>query len=93
VPVPSVVGLDVNSATALLQTYGFQARVADERKDSTLPPDRIAEQSPSGRASKGQIVFLYLSSGNAPPAPPDNGQPGRPGHPGRPGIPSPTPPN
>ena len=84
VPLPSVVGLDVNSATALLQTFGFQVRVADERKDSPLPPDRVAEQSPSGRASKGQIVFLYLSSGKAPAPTPAPG-------PGRPGRPTPTP--
>jgi membrane peptidoglycan carboxypeptidase len=91
VPVPNVVGLDVNSATALLQGQGFQVKLSDERKDSTYPPDLIAEQSPKDRASKGQIIFLYQSSGKPPaPTPGTTATPGRPGN-GRPGIPIPTP--
>jgi len=76
VPVPSVVGLDPASAIALLAAHGFGARLSDERKDSKLPPDRIAEQSPSGRGSRGMTVILYLSSGKA-----KNAEPGQPGAP------------
>lgn len=94
VPVPSVVGLDANSATALLQGQGFQVRLATERKDSAYPPEIVAEQSPSGRASKGQIIFLYLSSGKPPEPSPGAGAPGVPTPPGGgrpPRIPIPTP--
>lgn len=92
VPVPPVVGLDVNAATALLQGAGFQVRVADEQKPSAYPGGTVAEQSPSNRASRGQIVYLYLSNGQPPPPSPGAGQPGQPGPPnppGRPGRPGP----
>jgi membrane peptidoglycan carboxypeptidase len=72
VPVPSVVGLDVGAATALLAASGFQAKVSDERKDSAVPAGNVAEQSPSGRAAPGMTITLYLSSGKpaAQPTPP-----------------------
>ena len=92
VAVPSVVGQDPATAIALLAASGFGARLAGERKESPLPPDRIAAQSPSGRAAPGQTIVLYLSSG--PPA----AQPGQPGEPGQPrppgrrrGLPLPIP--
>jgi membrane peptidoglycan carboxypeptidase len=66
VGVPSVVGLDPATATGILQASGFQVTIAPERKDSQVPAGLVAEQSPSGRGAPGQMVFLYLSSGNAP---------------------------
>jgi hypothetical protein len=86
VDVRSVVGLDVASATALLIGDGFQVRLATERKDGPVPANFVVEQSPSGRAARGQQITLYLSSGvNTPqanqPVPP--GQAGRPRPPGR----------
>ena len=66
VPVPSVVGQDIETATQILASDGFGIEMANERKDSALPPDRIAEQLPSGRALPGQKITVYLSSGNAP---------------------------
>jgi membrane peptidoglycan carboxypeptidase len=84
VPVPSVVGQDIDSATQILASYGFGIEVSSERKDAALPPDRIADQSPSGRALPGQRITVYLSSGK-PPQP--TGQPTGPG-----GVPIPGPP-
>jgi membrane peptidoglycan carboxypeptidase len=97
VPVPPVVGQDLGTATATLQSFGFQVSVSGERKDSPYPPNVVAEQSPSGRGVAGQVVTLYLSSGRAPaaapapapapgatagPAPPPVRRPGRPRRPG-----------
>ena len=84
IPVPQVVGQDVNSATAQLQVAGFQVRVAPEQKPSPYPAGSVAEQSPSSRASRGQIVYLYLSNGQPPPPTTGPGQPGQPTPPGRP---------
>jgi membrane peptidoglycan carboxypeptidase len=84
VPVPNVVGQDVRTATAVLQAAGFQVKVSGERKDSPLPPDRIAEQSPSSRGSPGQTVYLYLSSGRPQQGRPDPGDGGGGGGGGRP---------
>ncbi len=84
VPVPSVVGQDVNTATQILASFGFGIDVSSERRDAPLPPDRIADQSPSGRAMPGQRITVYLSSGK-PPEPT-----ARPTGPG--GIPIPGPP-
>jgi membrane peptidoglycan carboxypeptidase len=91
VPVPSVVGLDVGAATALLQLAGFQVRVSDERRDSAVPANLVAEQSPSGRGAPGMTVVLYLSSGKAPGGQPGEEKPRRPGG-GGPG-PVPVPPD
>jgi membrane peptidoglycan carboxypeptidase len=85
VDVRSVVGLDVASATALLIGDGFQVRVADERKDGPVPANFVAEQSPSGRAARGQQITLYLSSGVNTPQANQPGQPGQAGQPRPPG--------
>ncbi|HYT09991.1 MAG TPA: transglycosylase domain-containing protein [Mycobacteriales bacterium] len=86
VGVPSVVGLDPATATGILQASGFQVTIAPERKDSPVPAGLVAEQSPSGRGSRGQMIFLYLSSGKQPAAPGGSGAPGDHGRP-RPGPP------
>src|SRR5205823_9453454 len=87
VPVPSVVGQDVGTATQILAGLGFGITVAPDRKDSPLPPDRIADQSPSGRGLPGQKITVYLSTGNpkAGQPPPKPGPPGRRRGPGPPG--------
>ena len=85
VPVPTVTGMDVATASATLAAAGFGIDVAGERKDSPYPPDRIAEQSPSGRALPGQTVTVYLSTGKA-------GQPTAQPGPGPGPAPQPSPP-
>lgn len=72
----SVVGLDVAAATALLIGDGFQVQIAEERKDSNVPANFVAEQSPVGRAARGMRVTLYLSTGKGAAQP--GGQPGTP---------------
>jgi beta-lactam-binding protein with PASTA domain len=69
----------------VLQANGFQARVDPTKKDSAVPPGHVAEQSPSGRASRGQVVTLYLSTGKGAAVP-------IPGQPLPPGVTPPTPP-
>jgi membrane peptidoglycan carboxypeptidase len=85
VPVQSVVGLDPNSATGLLRAMGFQVRIAPEKKDSAVPAGNVAEQSPTGRAARGMVITLYLSTGKGAPV---AGQP----VPGQPVPPGPNPP-
>jgi membrane peptidoglycan carboxypeptidase len=90
VPVPQVVGLDVGAASALLAAHGFQVRVSDERKDSAIPANLVAEQSPSGRGARGMTVTLYLSTGKGAQPSPSPGR-GRGGGGGNP-VPIPIPP-
>ena len=80
VPVPSVIGMDLNAAKATLEGKGFQVEVGDP-VDSVVPKDHVADQSPQGLAEKNGVITLHLSTGKPPP-----GQPGQPGggH-GRPG--------
>jgi membrane peptidoglycan carboxypeptidase len=85
IPVPSVTGLDVGAATALLQGAGFQVKVSDERRDSQFPEGAVAEQSPKDRGAPGMTITLYLSNGKKP-----QSQPGRPGRGGG-GLPIPIP--
>ncbi|HEY6745989.1 MAG TPA: transglycosylase domain-containing protein [Mycobacteriales bacterium] len=80
VPVQSVVGMDPASATGVLQAGGFQVRIAPEQKDSTVPAGFVAAQSPSGRASRGMTITLYLSNGKGAPG---AGTPGLPLPPGQ----------
>jgi membrane peptidoglycan carboxypeptidase len=87
VPVQSVVGLDPNAAVALLQSSGFQARIAPEKKDSAVPAGSVAAQSPSGRAARGMTITLYLSTGKGAPG---AGTPGLPLPPGQ-TLPAPPP--
>ena len=93
VAVPSVIGLDPAAATGVLQASGFPVVIAGERRDSPYPANFVAEQSPINRATRGQTVYLYLSSGRPPAARPGPGQggglqPGQP-RPGRRGSPRP----
>jgi beta-lactam-binding protein with PASTA domain len=79
----------VATATQILAGLGFGIEVSSERKDSSLPPDRIADQSPSGRGVAGQKIIVYLSTGN-----PQAGPTTKPTPPGRrrgPGPPGPGP--
>jgi membrane peptidoglycan carboxypeptidase len=80
VPVQSVVGMDPAAATGLLQASGFQVRIAPEQRDSAVPAGSVAAQSPSGRASRGMTITLYLSTGKGAPG---AGTPGLPLPPGQ----------
>jgi membrane peptidoglycan carboxypeptidase len=75
VPVPQVVGLDLQGAKDKLAAAGFDLSVSNEKVDAPLPADRIAEQSPSGRAMQGSTIVVKFSSGKG--AKPGQGQPGR----------------
>jgi membrane peptidoglycan carboxypeptidase len=75
VPVPSVIGLDLNQAKDRLEGEGFNVDVADP-VDSTELKDHVAEQSPSGLGAKGGTIVLHLSTGKPPAGtPPVPGQP------------------
>jgi membrane peptidoglycan carboxypeptidase len=63
VGVPYVVGQSVDAATARLRQAGFSVTVAPEQVDSWVPAGSVAEQSPSGSASKGANITLRLSNG------------------------------
>jgi membrane peptidoglycan carboxypeptidase len=67
VPVPQVVGLDLKTAKDRLAAAGFDMQESHEKVDSPLPPDRIAEQSPNGRAMQGSTIVVKLSSGKGKP--------------------------
>jgi membrane peptidoglycan carboxypeptidase len=65
VPVPSVVGMDLNTAKATLADKGFQVEVGAPM-DSLQPKDHVADQSPKGFAEKNGIITLRLSTGTPP---------------------------
>lgn len=62
VPVPSVVGMDVGQATAVLAAQGFGIQVAGT-EDSQVPQNMISSQSPSNYAMPGDTVRVMLSTG------------------------------
>jgi beta-lactam-binding protein with PASTA domain len=62
-PVPSVVGVPVDRAQALIEQRGFEANV--ERRASLRPVDEVIEQDPGGgqKAKDGSTVTLTVSDG------------------------------
>jgi len=79
VPVPTVIGMDLNTAKATLEGLGFQVDVGGPI-DSAVPKDRVADQSPQGYAEKNGTITLRLSTGKAPagqPTPTPTRGPGR----------------
>ncbi|MFC8191732.1 penicillin-binding protein [Cellulomonas sp. NPDC057328] len=77
--VPSVVGLSEQDARDRLQRAGFRVSVSNEQVASSVPAGAVAEQSPSGSASRGATVTLRLSNGQPPAPDPSQVQPGFPG--------------
>jgi hypothetical protein len=71
VEIPSVYGLSASSASRILSKLGFNVLIADTTVPSSAPYGTVAYTSPSGEGVSGQVVYLYLSNGEAPP--PDNG--------------------
>ncbi len=61
VSVPSVIGLPFDQASAQLQQQGFA--VARTDVDSNQPKDTVVDQKPSGSASRGATITLFVSKG------------------------------
>ncbi|MGN8247479.1 transglycosylase domain-containing protein [Cellulomonas soli] len=77
VSVPSVLGMSVDSATSTLTGAGFKVSVSGEQVASSYAAGSVAEQSPSGTATRGASITLKLSNGQAPaPENPGQGFPG-----------------
>lgn len=66
--VPNVAGQPVEEAKTILTAAGFDAQVAPEPVDSTLPKDTVAETDPAGgsNATTGATITLKISSGKPP---------------------------
>lgn len=67
-PVPSVTGLDVTSASDVLEDAGFTIRVEAEPTYSSVPEGYIASQSPGGGSmqTSGQVITVTISQGPEP---------------------------
>jgi beta-lactam-binding protein with PASTA domain len=61
VPVPSVIGMPFDQASAALQNQGFA--VSRVNVESDQPADTVVDQSPSGSAQKGSTIKLSVSKG------------------------------
>ena len=59
VPIPSVVGMNVNDALSLIEASGFR-RGSIERRASDQPPDTVIEQSPRGSAKARSATSINL---------------------------------
>ncbi len=77
VNVPNVVGRTEGDARAILEQRGFKVRVDGAQVPSNVPAGSVAEQSPSGQATKGGTITLKLSNGQG-----GGQQPPGPGGPG-----------
>ena len=66
VPVPAVVGQDVDTARRILERAGFVVEVST-RPDDETPPNRVVDQEPDGatEAPKGSTVALVVSEGRS----------------------------
>jgi hypothetical protein len=72
VEIPSVYGYTPGDASIILSKLGFNVLIADTTVPSTAPYGTVAYTSPQGRGVSGQVIYLYLSNGEAPP-PPNHG--------------------
>lgn len=68
--VPSVIGMDPDTARTTLEDAGFSVTISQGRAHSNVAVGAVAAQSPSGRAAVGTNVVLTLSAGPAPAPPP-----------------------
>ena len=66
VRIPNVLGRSEDSARARLREAGFNVRVSDSPEPSDYPAGTVARVEPSGTATRGAVVTIYLSSGPAP---------------------------
>ena len=73
VAVPSVVGLDVDTATQQLAAAGFSVQ-AGEAEFSELAVNTVLRQDPSGTATPGSMITLILSKGPDPATQQQNNQ-------------------
>ncbi len=61
--VPSVVGMSPDDARSELEDAGFAVTQANDLETSDQPAGTVARQDPSGRATTGSTITLYLSAG------------------------------
>ena len=69
VAIPYVSGMSVAQAISVLQAAGFSAQVAGSTS-SGISPGLVVYTNPSGTATKGTTIGLYLSTGQVQQAPP-----------------------
>jgi len=66
-PIPSVLGAPVDSASEQLERAGFEVDIAEEAvHDLTVPPTHVLTQDPAGDARRGRVIALVLSAGPRP---------------------------
>lgn len=70
VPVPRVWGQSVDAAKKTLEEAGFSTTVREGKVYSSAPDGAVAYTSPSGTATRGTLVSIYVSNGK--PQPPEN---------------------
>jgi eukaryotic-like serine/threonine-protein kinase len=68
IEVPSVIGLPVQSARALVEARGLMFVVGEEREDLKTPPGNIVQQRPleGSRIDRGQPVDVVVAKAPAP---------------------------
>lgn len=77
--IPNVQCQSVTAAKAALRAAGFDTQVIEEPVASRCPAGTVARTDPSGSATKGSVIALYISSGQAT-GPGSSGGPGSGGH-------------
>jgi membrane peptidoglycan carboxypeptidase len=70
VKVPSVLGMNLDSAKQQLSEAGFSVEVGDSIHSDRYPEGLVAEQSPNGQSYPNSTITLKLSQGPPPAAPP-----------------------
>ncbi len=63
VPVPSVLGLSMEQARTVIQANGFEFADGGATA-SALEPGLVARSSPTGSASRGAVITVYISDGS-----------------------------
>jgi len=66
-PVPRVWGQSVDAAKKALEEAGFSVTVRPGQVYSSAPAGAVAYTSPSGTATKGTLVTIYVSNGQPEP--------------------------
>ena len=67
VAVPRVWGQSVDAAKQLLEQAGFSVTVRAQKVYSSAPDGAVAYTSPSGTATKGTLISIYVSNGQPEP--------------------------